>query len=102
MVQNREAGVSPSVDPRPARRQRRFEQILAAAWDVAGDEGVAAVSLHEVARRVGIRQPSLYAHIDSKTALYDAMFGQAAQTLLDLVTQHELSSEPRTALRQGT
>ena len=51
---------------------------------------------------MGIRQPSLYAYIDSKTALYDAMFGQAARTLLDLVTQHELSSEPRTALREGT
>ena len=41
------------------------------------------MSLHEVARRVGLRQPSLYAYIDSKAALYDAMFGQAAQALLD-------------------
>lgn len=90
-----------SVDPRPARRQRRFEEILAAAWDVARDEGLAAVSLHEVARRVGIRQPSLYAYIDSKMALYDAMFGQASQSLLDRITQGDLPPDPRAALREA-
>lgn len=88
-----------SVDPRPARRQRRFEQILAAAWDVAAEQGLAAVSLHEVARRVGIRQPSLYAYIDSKMALYDAMFGQAAQALLDQMGDSEPRQEPRAAVR---
>jgi AcrR family transcriptional regulator len=100
--QSRSTPAPKSVDPRPARRQRRFEQILAAAWDVAGEEGLTAVSLHEVARRVGIRQPSLYTYIDSKMALYDAMFGQAAHALLDRVTQHDLPHEPRAALREGT
>lgn len=90
-----------SIDPRPARRQRRFEQILAAAWDVAAEQGLAAVSLHEVARRVGIRQPSLYAYIDSKMALYDAMFGQAAQALLDQMTERAPQQEPREAVREG-
>jgi AcrR family transcriptional regulator len=64
------------------RRSQRRSQILAAAWDIAAESGLAAVSLHEVARRVGIRQPSLYAHVSSKLALYDAMFGQAYEQLL--------------------
>ena len=34
--------------------------------------GIAGVSLHALAREVGIRQPSLYAYFDSKHALYDA------------------------------
>jgi AcrR family transcriptional regulator len=64
------------------RRAQRRAQILAAAWDIAAEAGLAAVTLHEVARRVGIRQPSLYGHVTSKLDLYDAMFAQAYEQLL--------------------
>jgi AcrR family transcriptional regulator len=64
------------------RRSQRREQILAAAWDIAAESGLGAVSLHEVARRVGIRQPSLYGYVSSKLDLYDAMFGHAYEQLL--------------------
>jgi len=89
------------VDPRPARRQARFDNILEAAWSVATERGLAAVSLHEVARRVGLRQPSLYAYVDSKAALYDAMFGQAASALLDHMTSWTYSADPRQAVRDA-
>jgi AcrR family transcriptional regulator len=65
-----------------SRRSQRRGQILAAAWDIAAESGLAAVSLHEVARRVGIRQPSLYGYVSSKLDLYDAMFAQAYEQLL--------------------
>jgi AcrR family transcriptional regulator len=64
------------------RRSQRRGQILDAAWDIAAESGLAAVSLHEVARRIGIRQPSLYGYVTSKLDLYDAMFGQAYEQLL--------------------
>ncbi|MGV1009645.1 MAG: TetR/AcrR family transcriptional regulator [Dermatophilaceae bacterium] len=64
------------------RRGHRRGQILAAAWDIAAESGLGAVSLHEVARRVGIRQPSLYGYVTSKLDLYDAMFAQAYEQLL--------------------
>jgi AcrR family transcriptional regulator len=64
------------------RRTRRREQILAAAWEIAAESGLAAVSLHEVARRVGMKQPSLYGYVASKLDLYDAMYGQAYEQLL--------------------
>ena len=64
------------------RRAQRRDQILAAAWDIAAESGLTAVSLHEVARRVGIRQPSLYGYVRSKLDLYDAMFAQAYEQLL--------------------
>ena len=64
------------------RRSQRRDEILAAAWDIATESGLAAVSLHEVARRVGIRQPSLYGYVTSKLDLYDAMYGQAYEQLL--------------------
>lgn len=66
----------------PSRRGQRRDQILAAAWAIAGESGLGAVSLHEVARRVGIRQPSLYGYVSSKLDLYDAMYAQAYEQLL--------------------
>jgi AcrR family transcriptional regulator len=42
--------------------------------DVMAEEGVAGLSLAEVARRIGVKPPSLYKHVDSKQAVYDALF----------------------------
>ena len=78
------------------RRSQRRGQILAAAWDIAAESGLAAVSLHEVARRVGIRQPSLYGYVSSKLDLYDAMFAQAYEQLLARLD----SSPPRGTARE--
>jgi AcrR family transcriptional regulator len=66
----------------PARRAQRIDQILGAAWQIATESGLGAVTLHEVARRVGIRQPSLYGYVSSKLDLYDLMYGQAYEQLL--------------------
>lgn len=40
------------------------------------EEGAGAVSLSEVARRLGIRGPSLYKYFPSRNALYDALFAR--------------------------
>lgn len=80
------------------RRVRRREQILAAAWEVATESGLGSVSLHEVARRVGIKQPSLYAHVDSKLDLYDAMFADAYTRLLNRLDDEPRSGTPRDQL----
>ena len=92
---------SESSDPRPGRRAARFEGILSAAWSIAEEQGLAGVSLREVARRVGLRQPSLYAYIDSKSALYDAMFAQAGRSLLAHAKSWSYSNDPRQAVRDG-
>jgi AcrR family transcriptional regulator len=69
----------PSSLPTPAeRRQRNREEvqaaILEAARRVMREQGVAALSLREVARQVHMQAPSLYAYFPSKMALYDALF----------------------------
>jgi len=60
------------------RRQRNREEmkhaILEAARQVMREDGVAALNLQEVARRVGVRAPSLYEYFPGKMALYDALF----------------------------
>lgn len=55
-----------------ARETRR--EILDAAWALADRDGIAGLSLREVARKVGMQAPSLYNYFESKDALYDALF----------------------------
>jgi AcrR family transcriptional regulator len=63
------------------RRQRNHEEmrqaILTAARAVMREQGAAALSLREVARRVRLQAPSLYAYFPSKAAIYDALFLEA-------------------------
>jgi len=56
------------------------------------------VTLHEVARRVGLRQPSLYAYFDSKSGLYDLMYAQGYTDLLERVESTALPEPPRAAV----
>ena len=57
-----------------------MSEILDLAEDVMAEEGVAGLSLAEVARRLGVQPPSLYKYFSSLTAVYDALFerGQVA------------------------
>jgi AcrR family transcriptional regulator len=64
---------------REERRRETVSEILAAALDCMAEEGVAALNLSEVARRVGMRTPSLYQYFASKLDLYDALFAEAAR-----------------------
>jgi AcrR family transcriptional regulator len=68
---------TPPRDRRAERREATRAEIVEAAWEVARERGLAALTLKEVAERIGMRAPSLYGHYDSKTAIIDAMFGQA-------------------------
>jgi len=89
-----------TVDWQSKRREATRQEILAAAWAAARESGLAALTLRQVAARVGMRAPSLYSHFTSKHAIYDAMFAQAWQEYDAVAEAHELPSEPRTALRE--
>jgi AcrR family transcriptional regulator len=84
------------------RRAATRNEILRAAWEVARENGIAALTLREVAAGVGMRAPSLYSHFASKHAIYDAMFGQAWSEYEELVDAAEatLPVDPRAALRE--
>ena len=77
MVTSSDQNAEPFPSPRE-RRARNREQVVAAILDAARavmrERGVAGLSLREVARRVGMRAPSLYEYFPSKAALYDALF----------------------------
>src|SRR3954447_7560392 len=82
-----------------ARREERVGAIVAAAWDLAHIHGIAGVSLRDLAREVGIRQPSLYEYFDSKNALYDAMFADGNRQLLAHLDAVKLPRNPRAAVK---
>jgi AcrR family transcriptional regulator len=89
----------PSISPVAQRREARIAEIVACAWRLARAHGVAAVSLRALADEVGIRQPSLYEYFDSKHALYDAMFADGNQQLLERLDGLTLPTDPRQALK---
>jgi AcrR family transcriptional regulator len=82
------------------RREAKVAVIVESAWALAREHGVAGVSLHALAREVGMRQPSLYAYFDSKLALYDAMFADGNRQLLERLDAVQLPRNPRTALKK--
>jgi AcrR family transcriptional regulator len=85
-------------DPRGRRREAKRATILAHAWVLAHRDGLAAISLRDLAASVDLRQPSLYAYFESKLGLYDLMFADANRQLLENVRSLVLASDPRQAL----
>jgi DNA-binding CsgD family transcriptional regulator len=61
-----------ATDRRHRRRQQTIEEILDIAVQIMAEQGVAGLSVGEIARRMGIRPPSVYVYFPSKHALYDA------------------------------
>jgi len=81
------------LDRRQRRRQETIEEVLDVAVEVMADHGVAGLSLGEVARRMGIRPPSLYVYFDGKHALYDALFERGWHLLLETMRAVEASCD---------
>ncbi|HYA68850.1 MAG TPA: TetR/AcrR family transcriptional regulator [Acidimicrobiales bacterium] len=82
------------------RREAKVASIVRCAWALAAEQGIAGVSLHALAREVGMRQPSLYEYFDSKNALYDAMFADGNRKLIERLDAVRLPSDPRAALKR--
>lgn len=89
----------PTRDRRAERREATRAEILDAAWDLAREQGLAGLSLREVAAKVGMRPPSLYWYFDAKHAIYDAMFAAGNRQLLARMAAEEWPEDPRALLR---
>ena len=91
--------VEPTRDRRAERRESTRAEILEAAWQLARTQGLAGLSLRDVARRIGMRPPSLYWYFDSKQAIYDAMFAEGNRQLLARLAGQDWPADPRALLR---
>jgi len=92
----------PTRDRRSERREATKAEILAAAWELARAEGLAGLSLRDLARRVGMRAPSLYSYFESKNAIFDAMFAQGFQEYLEREAAIETTGDPLGDLKAGS
>jgi AcrR family transcriptional regulator len=79
--------------------QATREEILSTAWSLSSQKGLTGWSLRELASAVGMRAPSLYVYFTAKDHIYDAMFKDSYQALLDRSTATPLPEEPQARLR---
>jgi AcrR family transcriptional regulator len=63
-------------DRRAARRQQTIDEALDHAVAIMTEHGVGALTVSEMARRMGIRAPSLYKYFPSLHGVYDALFAR--------------------------
>jgi len=89
-------------DPRLSRREAKIAALVSEAWELARRDGLAAISLRDLAAAVGLRQPSLYVYFDSKLALYDALFADGYRQLLTYLDDRDYSGTPRDVLVEFT
>jgi len=66
-------------DRRLVRRLQTIEEALDAAVAIMEEAGVGGLSMSEIARRLGMRQPSLYKYFPSLHAVYDALFARGVE-----------------------
>jgi AcrR family transcriptional regulator len=67
------------------RRHRTLDDIVRTALEVMDQTGAAGLSLGEVAKRMGMRTPSLYGYVPSKDALVDELFARGWRAAGDVV-----------------
>lgn len=70
---------------RTARRDAAVRGLLDAAWALMAREGVAALSVRQLARDVGLRQQSVTYYFPAKQDLLDALFADGFRALRPLL-----------------
>lgn len=85
---------SQTLAPRTVERRRATrEEALDHAEAIVAEQGPGAVTVSEIARRMGMRAPSLYKHFPSLHAIHDGLFERGWTRLLasveDAIRGHE-------------
>lgn len=100
--------MSGHVAPAPTDRRRiRHDavraEIVAAAWTLAADAGLAGITMRDLGAIVGMRAQSLYSYFSSKHDLYDALFEQGYRDFAEWMEGADLGdrrSTPRSRARR--
>jgi AcrR family transcriptional regulator len=74
------------------------ERVVSEAAEMADEVGLERVTLAGLAGRLGVRQPSLYKHVDSLDALQQSVGIRAAAALADELGRAAIGRAPNAAL----
>lgn len=84
-------------------RALRERQVLAAAEELFAEAGFAGASMDELARRVGVSKPVVYALVGSKEQLFRRCVEHQARRLADRISDASAEeSDPEAQLRAGS
>jgi AcrR family transcriptional regulator len=86
--------ISAPDDRRARRRAETIEEILRLALEIMAEVGAGGLTFAELARRLGVRPPSLYKYFDSVHAIYDELFRRGHHEHLDIVRTAMGAAEP--------
>ncbi|MCP4620219.1 MAG: TetR/AcrR family transcriptional regulator [Bradyrhizobium sp.] len=96
--------VSPTSTLAEAAGATTRERILAAALDLFAQHGFGGASMRELARRVGIRESSLYNHFPGKAAILEAIMREhgpaSSASRLEEPRYRALAKQPAAFCRQ--
>ena len=85
---SRPSSASEAGATRPRRKgELTRERILDAAEEIFAERGFEGTTLRDVAARVGLRNPSLYNHFDSKDDLYAAVLERGVGPVLKVLSE---------------
>ena len=82
------------LDRRARRRRETIDEILHIAADVMTQDGVNALSMAEIARRLGVQPPSIYRYFDSLMHIYDALFQRGQLEHLQVMRDAMANAQP--------
>ena len=83
---------------RDARRRDASAILVSTAWEIVREVGLGGLSLRDLARRAGITTPTVYAYFESKNAIYDAMFKEAAESFAESMAKPIEAGDPHSTL----
>ncbi len=93
-------------DRKSVRRQETKDEIVAAAWDLVREQGLAGLAMRDLGERVGMRAQSIYSYFASKHEIYDAMFLAGYRAFADWmdegVDDELLATDPVAAVKRGS
>lgn len=82
------------LDRRARRRRETIDEILRIAAEVMSEDGVNALSMAEIARRLGVQPPSIYKYFDSLLHIYDALFQRGQLEHLQVMRDAMANAQP--------
>lgn len=93
-----------AIRPKRKRVPRaiREPQMLDAATEVFSQRGFHAASMDEIASRVSVTKPMLYAYFGSKEGLYSAAVKRAGNHIVKLANGLLNEPDPQQRLKEGT